>query len=107
MIKRADHEGLCNLFIVFAVLLSDHCIRAPSLYSSIHLYQAWTHDLHWPMTGAGVCCVVAETLRTVAVSSTGLFFMPDSNTSLLGVWNPEGGNVEQHHGQPTAEMYQE
>lgn len=61
----------------------------------------------WSMTRGGVCCFVAETLRTVAVSSTGLFSMSDSNTSLLGIWNPEGGNVEQRHGQPTAEIYQE
>lgn len=85
-------------------------VSTPSFCGRLFIYIRLGHVTcigQWSMTRSDVCCFVAKTLRTIVVSSTMLFYMPGNNMSLLRAWNPEGGNVEQRHGQPTAEMYHE
>lgn len=98
---------LCSYYLLFSF---QTAVSEPSPCTLLFIYVRLGHMTcigQWNVTRGGVCYFVAETLRTVTVSSTELFFMSDSNTSLLGIWNPEGGNVEKRHGQPTVEIYQE
>lgn len=88
--QEAYHERLYNLFIVFAVFCSI-CSSGPFLvlFHPIHVRLCHMTCIgQRNVSGSGVCYLLAEALRTIVVSSGGLFLMSHS-MSLLGVWNPE------------------